>query len=970
MKRVLFFICIAFLMLSCTKDFNNPLDPTNGEPPAIYYRVFTEIVTPDSLLETTEIFEKEYISGEIERNYSIEFGVSDERETDVTLELYDDNDLIAMHNSEDCLVDTIQFIPGRGIHCLKIVAYDNNQNTVKDSMVFKTDDVAVKGIDFLATEDVIDGENTYNIFLKFNNICGINADSLNMGDSRILFGLTDNPAVVDSVVLADDQWVFDQETNTFSRSGYQFPIARTVEMNLDYIVYDRAGNRGDGNEVYEVYLEDSLTVIVENEEVFGPNLPVSILVNIDKLQNGIEWYGSANGDTVLVEYDEIFPGKFVMTNTEDYSEAETWNFVLDFSVGDQEDFVLDFDGQVPQIISIDPVSFDLSSIVIRECIKELNITFNEPVIFAELTCLDSNDVIPLNINGMQANVSLTLDEELNNYELDFGDLANNSGNISYQLCYYPSLCLDSLIVNEDIFDPLEGILTNEDSLNFRLVFSEEINTESIDITFSSGSISDSLTVEGNVIEFVYLLAGEDPEFSISVEAMHEYGSEYINTNLGITYDVDAPVLLEVDSNELLQIEELPVHFTLTFDEVVNSIIIDSTKISGNNILSIPEISSIGENVVELELNMDNFSSNDCVFGDGNIELYGKVEDELGNCFEGYINENVQIEFSIDRQPPQFIGVSDEDLQDIEELPQHFSITFDELSNFILMRAEVDDEEFDLVVTDIGDTTVTFEINMDNFSPDIIPADEGNISIYATMSDNLGNVVSNTLVTDEVHFSIDRTPPEQEGFDFEELDGIFEFPVSFSIEYDQLSSCVIDSVIVNDTISIELNDPGFDDNTLEFELTYETFTAELVPDSTGMFSIFGVVVDGLGNPSIDGIIYENIPFSIDREIPAIDSTNFDEFEAILDSTETVTAYFTFSETISENTSISSILIGGITPIQPEDVTISDNMLEINILVSDLDDDDNSLTINMLVRDLVGNEVQVSELVDYSFAGSRR
>ena len=942
MKRFFLIILVFVAVLSCVKDMDNPLDPTNSVAPSLFVSVLQDTSSTDSTISFFEYDSDEILANLDNPMFYVVYGVTDERDTDVAIDVTFDEEVVGQFETEDSMTDTLVVFAYQGHHNCVVHARDASNNSISDTLVFRIDDQAVRGVSITACEI---NNSTYDLYFQFESICGIDVDKLNTGDSRILFSIAGGQP--DTVVVAENSWSFNPQTDVFSITGYSLPLIRETTLNLDYILYDRVGNSSTGIDSCIVYSSDSDSLdFAMSNLAFGPSNPVVIMLHPTMSHDDLQWYGVFQDETVAVTSERLYAGVYRMKNVDDFSGGSEWTFTV--TTGEvEETFTLMFDDKAPYIETISPGNF--YGDVLRDSVETIDISFSEGISEVSLirTGLDAT-VVYYNdqVIGNSLSFDITLVEELNDFELRFTDYAGNTASIPYRLCYYPEM--------EIVGYTLNGNEYGSEVLQLIMGDDEETNSIEIEFTQSLGQVDsvkigelevESPDAEGSLLHFNFSWdSDESANFSFIAHSAHQYGSSYIsNPELQIVIDNDAPYISEIHADALGDIQSLPVSFSFDFNEEIENPSNVSISVNGIALNAYPETS---ESSVLFELTDENFSPSIVPNSSGFIVFECMVFDSFNNV--AVINESV--EFNIDRTPP-VANVNDEELQDIDVLPVTFSIDFDEIAelqlNSIVAMSGSDEYTLDINPTEIETNSVSFELTTMNFSPEIVPAANGDIRVEAVVEDDLANRDTISVTAD---FSIDRTPPEAT-IEADDLQNIDQLPVTFSVDFEEVVTYSDISISVNGIIlGVE---PEESETSIVFELTVEQFSPENVPDASGQILFEAEVEDLVGNSST---INEHVDYTIDREAPeVIDNPDFAEFDNIPITVDTVVVTINFIEELDQDFIEISLVDSTEVGNTEVDVTgeIADDSVVITVRRDDLPSDSGTCVLNLAVKDLVGN-----------------
>ncbi len=813
MKKIIPLFLILIIAISCTEDFENPLDPTNDIAPSLFVQVYRDTSTTDTTVALVVCAIDSLVSSPENGDFYLVYGVSDERDTDVTIDVVLDNEKIGELHTGTQLSDTLHYEAHLGEYNCIFTAEDAFSNTSVDTLRFKIDDQAVRDVNVVAIQNM--NLTSYGLRFEFESICGIDAEKLNTEDSRIFFSI-DNGSL-DSLVVADGRWSFDPATNAFWINEYLIPQTRDSELNLDYVLYDNAGNRSTGTGSHTVYAQGGIydDIVLPVHGTFGPFSPARIELNPTKLVGDLAWYGKCEDDSIDVEYGELFTGVYQMGNPLDFSRGSAWSFYVKNDVI-SESFDMVYDHVAPYIESIDPTNFNGD--VLRESLQTVSITFSEEISKVALSRTgDSEPILIENLNDNTCQIpDIILDEELNEFVLSFTDYAGNTGSIPYRLCYYPSLRLEYILLNEvEFFDGDYDLkIGNDGNIKPVVLKFSQLITDDVEIFLGSQQVVQVDVVDSTAsFQFNPGAYSFPLEMSFVVNALHPYGSSFTSDqSLQISIDSEPPAIEQFDISELQDIQNLPVQFSIEFTERCE-LSNQHFYLDGNEV-SIPY--TVEDRVVTFTLSQDMMSVDNVVDPAGNIRVDFYVTDVLGNIAQ--IDETYN--FTIDRESPQPEPINNQDILGITQFPVSFELYFDELESYVPISLTVNDTTDLQINPSTIANPVLYELGYNNFNTSLLPDSTGNITIEAYVEDNLGN--ADTIYVDTGYYIEWDNPDLIEVPDFDEFAGIQN-------DQDILYETISFDEIIRHIVSIRLSDTNDVNITLNSQLNGSDVTIRVVKD---------------------------------------------------------------------------------------------------------------------------------------------
>ena len=425
-----------------------------------------------------------------------------------------------------------------------------------------------------------------------------------------------------------------------------------------------------------------------------------------------------------------------------------------------------FDDTAPRVTEFEPVQSDPTN----ESIIEFDITFSEAVYELEEDDFELTNADQLSLSGDDDSYSISvhpIDEGDVVVELPSGSYEDAAGNTNIEGA---SAEIEYDITPPELitFEPIPGDLTNDETIEFELVFSEPV----ADLRLGDFELDNALGSE---------LDGEEDEYTLIVQAI-DHGTvtatleegEYTDLagnpsdetySASTFYDENAPEVVEIVPMGDNPTNEDDISFEVTFSEPVVDLELTDFELQnatyqgffGDEDQYVIEVEAIGEDTVTVTLPEDTY------------------EDEAGNRNE--TSASAWVVYDITEPYVTYFEPVQDDPTNQQQI--EFEITFSEP----IQEPEVDD------FTITGGTGIDVDGEEDSFTLSLEAETEGEIEVTlapGSFFDLAGNTNTQSA---ESTIEYDITPPAVTEFralsDNPTNEAEIEFEITFSEKVEQL-----------------------------------------------------------------------------------------------------------------------------------------------------------------------------------------
>ena len=708
MKNILLFcaILMTVIFMSCSPNFDNPLDPTNSQAPSLFINYLNPI--DNTLMDIRNIVVAE------RDELVLCYGMEDDLDIDVTIEAtidYKNVGIDSFHKIfETCdtvLVDTLKYLPiSDGDYNIKIFATDSNGNSIVDSFLYVVDKNGLKDVQVSA---VAKNDTISDVEIVFDSFAGVDFSFLNaFSDVDTLYMKFKNLSEtvegdsIEYLNVKDFNPEIDSLNNIVVLKNVPITNSRENNFALIYKVNDRLGRNYENFDgvTVDYEFEQLLEVeLISNSNYFNKRNPIKIKFNkpVEVDEIGIT---TTLVDDTPVDLQPVRLTSFIyeVTSYDTLAENESYNI----KIKRDEELINNFD----VIYNTEAPTIDSCNIEENEYEQTVIYTLEFSTTVTEVKFIVDNEIIFYEPNSAEFQFEYFFEDDgLYLFEFEFIDEVGNFGVDSYYINFLKGPVVEQIT-------PTKGSWLNSDKI-VKIITDEILLPDSCFATING----DNVTIECENDSLWFSTDFDD-------EGHYDFMVHLVSENLAFTedewsyeYDSIEPSVVISPSNDS-QFSEPSVDIEFSFNENIShykirkmGVIVDEDNNLDNDFLIYNAVlDSIGK--IDFSIDFYDLAGNGVTRNWAYVfspeKLIITIRPYIGNAIEQGVEQEITITANYQLNADECIVTQDGNPQDIQ--------VNDNVISFLYTFDTEGDINFSCIVEDIYGRTIEEDWNYQCIAP--------------------------------------------------------------------------------------------------------------------------------------------------------------------------------------------------------------------------------------------------------------